>query len=131
MKKGWMLTAMFALALVLTLAFGLTGPGGTAAASIHEITYIDRYGETVTTRAYAILTSKTTNLVDGRVYTADEDLTIDRRVSVDGSATIVLQDGVTLRIPEGITVPKGMTLTICGPENKEVTWDFLMESRRK
>ena len=57
MKTGWTRIAMFALVMVLTLAFGLTGPG--VAAETHTITYIDRYGETVTTRAYAILTSKT------------------------------------------------------------------------
>ena len=120
MKTGWTRIAMFALVMVLTLAFGLTGPG--VAAETHTITYIDRYGETVTTRAYAILTSKTTKMgsdtnTRNYVYTADSDLTIDKRVTLVGSATIVMQDGVTLRIPEGITVPNGMTLTICGQDN--------------
>ena len=114
MKKGWMLTAMFALALVLTLAFGLTRTA--AAAETYTITYIDADGKTVTTGAQ-VLTSQTTQLGGGRVYTADKDLTINERLSLSGTATIVLQDGVKLKIPKGITVPSGKTLTICGQEN--------------
>ena len=110
MKTGWMLTAMFALVLVLTLAFGLTGPGAAA----ETITYIDDDGDTVSADA-EILTSSTVTLVRG-VYTANKNLTINRRVTVSGSVTIVLKDGVTLKIPKGITVLKGNKLTICGQE---------------
>ena len=74
MKTGWMLTAMFALVLVLTLAFGLTGPGAAA-----ETTYIDDDGDTVSADA-EILTSSTVTLVSG-VYTANKNLTINRRVT--------------------------------------------------
>ena len=109
MKTGWMLTAMFALVLVLTLAFGLTGPGAAA-----ETTYIDDDGDTVSADA-EILTSSTVTLVSG-VYTANKNLTINKRVTVSGSVTIVLKDGVTLKIPKGITVLKGNKLTICGQE---------------
>ena len=66
------------------------------------------------TIAFTQITSSSTALSAGN-YKAVETVTIESRVTIDGSVTILLQDGCTLNAQAGILVPDGSSLTIiCG-----------------
>ena len=60
------------------------------------------------------VTSSTTTLEDGYFYKVSSDVTIGNRITVNGSAMLVLGEGATLTARYGITVNSGNTLTIQG-----------------
>ena len=59
-----------------------------------------------------ILTSETTSWSGGNKYVLTGDVTLGSRVSVTGSAILVLRDGYTLTASGGIGVNEGNSLTI-------------------
>ena len=71
---------------------------------------------TVSTGAKAIevVTDETTTLSDGVTYWVASDVTISSRITVSGSATLVLRDGYTLTAKGGIELSEGNQLTING-----------------
>ena len=50
--------------------------------------------------------------LDGITYYVDEDVTISGRVSVSGNVKLILKEGKTLTVKNGISVPEGSTLTV-------------------
>ena len=61
---------------------------------------------------YYYITSDSTTLEKGRRYTISSDVTNTNRLTVDGSATILLPDGFTLTLGKGITVSGSNALVI-------------------
>ena len=58
------------------------------------------------------ITESTTSWTDGNRYVLDSNVTISERITVTGSATLVLRDGYLLTASEGIGVNEGNSLTI-------------------
>ena len=75
--------------------------------SDYDGTHRKRYMKTVT-----ILSESSKNWTDGNTYTLNSDVTINERVTVTGSVTLILTDGNTLTVSDGICVNEGNTLTI-------------------
>ena len=80
------------------------------------------------TETFEIYQISSTNLptkwtdTDGIVYVMGYDLnsdetedTINGRVTVDGDVKLIILDGYTLNVTDGIHVSEGNSLTICGP----------------
>ena len=60
------------------------------------------------------VTSKSTVLTTGE-YTVFEDVTIAERITIDGSVVLNLGENAKLKVPKGIELSKGNSLTINGP----------------
>ena len=76
------------------------------------------YTDTVTftasvANAATVLTSDHLTWLDGN-YIANEDVTIDKSITVAIDADLVINDGVTVTITEGMKIADGATLTING-----------------
>ena len=69
--------------------------------------------ETKAVTEYTAVTAETTTWEDGRWYVVKDNVTINSRVTVNGSANLILADGCSLST-NGITVEPGNTLTIYG-----------------
>ena len=54
---------------------------------------------------------------DGRWYVVTDDVTIENRISINGTVRLVLCDGVTLNAPNGISLKSGNSLIIYGQTN--------------
>ncbi len=62
--------------------------------------------------SYTVVNSSTTAFEDGQWYVASGNVTIDDRITVSGTAHLILSDNVTLTASKGITVASGNTLNI-------------------
>ena len=60
------------------------------------------------------VSSGTTEMTDGNTYNVNSNVTVSSRITVSGSATLVLGEGATLTAEKGIEVAGGNTLTIRG-----------------
>ena len=69
--------------------------------------------ETKTVMEYTEVTAETTTWEDGTWYVVKDNVTINSRVTVNGSVNLILADGCSLST-NGITVEPGNTLTIYG-----------------
>ena len=58
-----------------------------------------------------------TGLGSGVWYYVNSDITISERITINGTANIILADGATLNCPKGIAVNAGNTLNIYGQTN--------------
>ena len=67
--------------------------------------------------AIEVVTAETTTLSNGVTYWVASDVTISSRITVSGSATLVLRDGFTLTASKGIELSEGNQLTINGEVN--------------
>ena len=70
-----------------------------------------------TCETYTIVASDTISWTDGGWYVFGSDTTINDRVSVTGTANLILTDGFTLTVKRGINVSEGNTLNIYGQTN--------------
>ena len=61
-----------------------------------------------------MITSDMTAMNDGLCYAASANVTVSSRISVTGSAKLILVDGVTLTVSKGIQLTSGNTLTVYG-----------------
>jgi len=79
---------------------------------------------TVESSDYRLVHSSTKSLSDG-IYVVVSDVEIGDRISVSGDVTLIIPDGVTLKVDKGITVPEGAKLTVFGQEQStgELTID--------
>ena len=75
----------------------------------HAVTFSDQQ-----CTDYTVVTASTTALEDGKWYVVNADVTINERITVDGTANLILVDGKTLTANEGITVSTDKTLNIYG-----------------
>lgn len=73
--------------------------------------------ETKTVTDYTVVTSSTTSFADGGWYVVNSDVTVSSRITVSGSAYLILADGCTLTASSGIAVNSGNSLTIYGQTN--------------
>ena len=62
---------------------------------------------------YELITADTTALEDGKWYAIDDDTTVSGRITVNGTAHLILRDDLILTVPKGITTT-GATLNIYG-----------------
>ena len=60
----------------------------------------------------AIVSTGTTAFEDGKTYVVSSDVTVSSRITVSGTANLILRDGATLSADAGITVASGNTLNI-------------------
>ncbi|MCR5503524.1 MAG: hypothetical protein K6F53_11000, partial [Lachnospiraceae bacterium] len=60
------------------------------------------------------VTSETTGLSGGNIYLASGNVTVEERIEVSDSATLLLAEGATLTAKKGIRVTSGNALTIDG-----------------
>jgi len=67
-----------------------------------------------TCETYTIVASDTTSWTDGGWYVVSGGATIESRVNVAGTANLILCDGATLTLNNGISVNNGNTLNIYG-----------------
>ncbi len=79
-----------------------------------DVTYFDPVsGEEKTCSNYTAVTSTTKEFGSGW-YVAEGSVTVNSRITVTGSATLILKDGATLTAAQGINVGSGRKLTIYG-----------------
>lgn len=82
---------------------------------LQPVTYLDENGDEQTAGSYTLLNDANTAATTWEGwYVADGKLTIDTRVTVSGTAHLLLKDGATLNIPQGIQVNKNDSLFIYG-----------------
>ena len=75
-----------------------------------SISYVDENGTSKDCDDYSFVRSNDTTWT--RWVVASTDLTIDSRVNVNGTANLILTDGKTLTVTNGIQVGEGSTLNI-------------------
>ena len=63
-------------------------------------------------KEYTVVTAETTAFEDGKWYVVNADTTISSRITVTGTAHLILADGKTLTASKGIQVAEGNTLNI-------------------
>ena len=61
---------------------------------------------------FTIVSTDTTAFEDGKFYVVSGDTTISNRITVNGTANLILADGATLNANAGIAVASGKTLNI-------------------
>ena len=64
-----------------------------------------------------VITAETTTFENGKTYCVESSVTISSRITVSGSATLLLKDGYTLTAGGGIELSTGNQLTIYGEAN--------------
>ena len=52
--------------------------------------------------------------IDTGWYVVDEDVALSSRIDISGTVNLILSDGKTMTVPEGISLPAGATLNIYG-----------------
>ncbi|MBE6747450.1 MAG: hypothetical protein E7558_08415, partial [Ruminococcaceae bacterium] len=70
---------------------------------------------TKTVTEYTVVTSGTTTMTDGW-YVVNSDVTVSKRISVNGNANLIVADDCTLTANKGIYVSSDKTLDIYGQE---------------
>ncbi len=75
------------------------------------------YDGTKYSSEYNVVTNSTTSWNDSNWYVVNSDVTIISRISVSGTANLILVDGCTLTASSGITVNSSATLNIYGQTN--------------
>ncbi len=84
------------------------------------VSYIDENGNTQTITSYSTVSSSDTTWSDGW-YVLTENITNSNRITVSGTANLILKDGYELTASSGITVNSGNTLNIYGQSNSSGT----------
>ena len=67
---------------------------------------------TQTCDSYTVVTSSTTSFENGKWYVVSETVEVPSRITVTGTANLILCDGATLTAQKGITVDSSATLNI-------------------
>ena len=88
-----------------------------------DVFYLNENGETVPVpgNGYTLLTSDVTELENGKVYAVSGELTVNSRITVSGSVTLVLMNNCTFNANRGITVSANNSLTIYAQSTSEST----------
>ena len=63
-------------------------------------------------KTYTVVTVDTTAFEDGKWYVVSDNVTVSSRITVTGTAHLILCDGATLTASKGITVNNGNTINI-------------------
>ena len=114
-KKLW--TIVLAAACV-GLFFMLSGVEAKADMTPVEYAYYNEGNKTFESRSCSdyvmVITADSLEMTDGKWYVFDETVEITNRVTVSGSAIIILTNGCEFNAPKGINVASGSALTIYG-----------------
>ena len=86
--------------------------------------YVQRNGAAGTEADPYIVTSDTTEFVDGGYYLVNENVTVGSRIYPQGTATLILGEGATLTASKGIFVGGDRNLTIKGSGKLIATGDY-------
>ena len=78
----------------------------------NTVTYTDASCED-----YIVVAADTTTFEDGKWYVVNSNVTVNGRITVNGAANLILADGYTLTVTEGVAVTDPSSLTIFGQEN--------------
>ena len=118
-------SGFLSLILVLVLMVGAFSAFSITASAAETVGYIDRewngtqlISTNKTVSEYTVMTSETVALTDGW-YVVKSDLTFDTRLTVSGTVHLILTDGVTLTVNQGISVNRGNELYIYGQSENE------------
>ena len=105
----------FVLSIIATIGLTVYAWADSLTETVQDpISYVDERGimqEPITD--YGSINVGTTNL-DKTWVIANESITNVNRLTVNGEVNLILCDGVTLKLPKGIAVTKGNSLTIYG-----------------
>ena len=74
-------------------------------------TLVEKTGDDACTD-YTVVTADTTTFEDGKWYVISNSVTVSNRITVTGTANLILCDGATLNASKGITVNSGNTINI-------------------
>ena len=74
-------------------------------------TLVEKTGDDACTD-YTVVTADTTTFEDGKWYVVSNSVTVSNRITVTGTANLILRDGATLTASKGITVNSGNTINI-------------------
>ena len=74
-------------------------------------TLVEKTGDDACTD-YTVVTADTTTFEDGKWYVVSNSVTVSSRITVTGTANLILRDGATLTASKGITVNSGNTINI-------------------
>ena len=74
-------------------------------------TLVEKTGDDACTD-YTVVTADTTTFEDGKWYVVSNSVTVSSRITVTGTANLILCDGATLTASKGITVNSGNTINI-------------------
>ncbi|MBE6720264.1 MAG: hypothetical protein E7571_06390 [Ruminococcaceae bacterium] len=78
----------------------------------NTVTYTD-----ATCDDYTVVAADTTTFEDGKWYVVNSNVTVNGRITVNGAANLILADGYTLTVTDGVAVTDPNSLTIYGQEN--------------
>ncbi|MBR3641023.1 MAG: hypothetical protein IKN53_03215, partial [Oscillibacter sp.] len=78
----------------------------------NTVTYTD-----ATCDDYTAVAADTTAFEDGKWYVVNSNVTVNGSITVNGAANLILADGYTLTVTEGVAVTNPSSLTIFGQEN--------------
>lgn len=71
-------------------------------------------GATVAAGDYVRITGETTTFEDGKWYVVSDDVAVNGRITVNGTAHLILGDGCSLTVGSGIWIDVGRSLTVYG-----------------
>ncbi len=108
------LSALLSLVLICTMA-----GTGMAVFAADAVSYIDENGNTQSVTSYSTVSSSDTTWSGW--YVLSSDISNSNRITVSGTANLILEDGYTLTASSGITVNSGNTLNIYGQSNSSGT----------
>ena len=91
---------LFSLCMALVLCLVLL-PTTALAATVENITYLDKNGTQQTAASATQVTNSDTQWTDGW-YVAQSNITIDGTVTISGNVHLILEDGCNLTVNGGI-----------------------------
>ena len=103
----------FSLCMALVLCLSLL-PATALAATVENITYLDKNGTQQTAASATQVTNSDTQWTDGW-YVAQSNITIDGTVTISGNVHLILEDGCNLTVNGGILLAKGSNMYIYAP----------------
>ena len=109
------LSIVLSLLLMISLLAIISVAAAALEAGDGSIAYVDAGGTGYTQSDFTVVDSSTENLADGW-YVVTESVTNNNRLNVNGAVNLILCDGATLSLPEGIHVSEGNGLTIWAQE---------------
>lgn len=114
---------LFSLCMALVLCLVLL-PTTALAATVENITYLDKNGTQQTAASATQVTNSDTQWTDGW-YVAQSNITIDGTVTISGNVHLILEDGCNLTVNGGILLAKGSNMYIYAQSTEKETMGSL------
>ena len=122
-KKHTLAKRGLSLLCVLALCLGLL-PATALAATVENITYLDKNGTQQTAASATQVTNSDTEWTDGW-YVAQSNITIDGTVTISGNVHLILEDGCNLTVNGGILLTTGSNMYIYAQSTEKETMGSL------